>query len=305
MIIDAVNYTYDSNNQPSDEIWAHRVTGVFTGQGAVCEGYAKTLQLLLNVSNVENIYVVGDAYSGSSWGGHAWSLIRLDDGEWYWFDVTWNDAGAYFSNWLPGREYFAILDSTVVDEDTTFSGNHVSDTEGSWGCPNLPERAEDPFESEDVLEVMDTFTVGENTYKVVGYLEVHLVASSAVSGEFIIPETVMYGGDIYDVVGTGDWYISGQPRTTPVFSSSSITSIKFSDNILIVNGFSNCHYITEVSISKSTKTIAAYAFAYCSRLKTIRFDGTVDEWNAIQKDTNWNTGCGTITVYCTNGTVMA
>ena len=48
-----------------------------------------------------------------------------------------------------------------------------------------------------------------------------------------------------------------------------------------------------------------YAFAYCTNLKIINFEGTKAEWNAISKGDNWNVGCGTITVYCTNGTVTA
>ena len=40
-----------------------------------------------------------------------------------------------------------------------------------------------------------------------------------------------------------------------------------------------------------------------NNLRTINFEGTIAEWNAISKGDDWKIGCGTITVYCTNGTV--
>ena len=43
------------------------------------------------------------------------------------------------------------------------------------------------------------------------------------------------------------------------------------------------------------------AFQNCERLVKITFGGTVEEWNAIEKGTDWDEGTGDYTVYCTNG----
>ena len=91
-IIDAINYTDDANK---DAAWAHNILGVFEKGSGVCEAYAKTFQLLLNASGVNNIYIVGQ--SGRT--GHVWNLVQLDDGKWYWCDLTWDDGSnsyAYF-----------------------------------------------------------------------------------------------------------------------------------------------------------------------------------------------------------------
>ncbi|MGN0805791.1 MAG: transglutaminase domain-containing protein, partial [Candidatus Coproplasma sp.] len=86
MIIDSIDYARDESGNPVSESWAHGVSGVFAKGEAVCEGYAKAFSLLLNVSGVENVYVTGT----SKGEGHAWNMVKID-GEWYWYDLTWDD----------------------------------------------------------------------------------------------------------------------------------------------------------------------------------------------------------------------
>ena len=81
------DYAYDAFNNPIMELWAHSVVGAFRDQHFVCEGYSKLFQMLLNYSGIEEIYITG----GSIAGEHAWNVVRMDDGDWYWFDATWND----------------------------------------------------------------------------------------------------------------------------------------------------------------------------------------------------------------------
>lgn len=66
---------------------AHSIAGALTGErSAVCEGYAKVMQLMMNCYDIPNIYVTG--YAG---GGHAWNMVYMNDGNWYWLDATWDD----------------------------------------------------------------------------------------------------------------------------------------------------------------------------------------------------------------------
>ena len=300
MLIAATDYSFESDGiTPQDDIWAHRITGIFTGQGVVCEGYAKTLQLLLNVSGIENIYIIGEAN-----GGHAWNLIRLDDYEWYWFDVTWDDMGYSQSTWLPGKAFFAVGDSTVEnsDENISFMQSHVPDTNNDWGWPTLPERSDTAFDSEYITEALKLFTVGENTYQVIGYNSVHLVTSTA-KGAFTVPETVLYNGRLYDVAGTGTVSNYGYTTIDSVFNNYAITELTFGSNISRIQGIGYSYSLTKVTISSSVKFIDRYAFVYCNNLKDIYFKGTLEEWNAIVKDASWKSGCGAITVHCSNGNV--
>lgn len=53
---------------------------------AVCEGYARAMQLLLAEFSIPSLIVNGTA-NGQ---GHMWNMVKLS-GEWYHLDVTWND----------------------------------------------------------------------------------------------------------------------------------------------------------------------------------------------------------------------
>ena len=64
------------------------VPGVFLNGKAVCEGYARALQYLLQKCGVECAECAGIIAQG---GAHAWNIVRID-GEHYFMDVTWDDA---------------------------------------------------------------------------------------------------------------------------------------------------------------------------------------------------------------------
>ena len=100
LIIDKVDYAYNSKNQPQTAAYAHSIVGVFDDNSAtdvVCEGYAKAFQYLCSFAGIESIYAVGYSTSSSgfglftSQGGHAWNLVKIN-GKWTNVDLTWDDA---------------------------------------------------------------------------------------------------------------------------------------------------------------------------------------------------------------------
>ncbi|MBE6630928.1 MAG: hypothetical protein E7624_08805, partial [Ruminococcaceae bacterium] len=336
MIIDAVDYVYETDGTtPQDARWAHSILGVFVGNGVVCEGYAKAFQLLLNVSGVDNVYVLGNAG-----GRHAWNLVCLDDGNWYWFDLTWDDA----KSWFRGMKYnyFAITDTSIVDwrdahlgystpnaGSVTFLGNHTPDGPTyAYFVYALPQRSATPFTDNDIIELRETFTVNGNTYALIGYNKVQLVETNA-SGTVVIEDTVSFGGRTFEIVSIGAIDANGYFIQDVVFTSNSITSIQISGNVRNVDlyafgkcfslravkiadgvesidhfAFYNCYDLKKVTLPKSLTVIGSKAFAYCYDLEMIIFEGTVQEWNAIKKNANWHDGCETLTVYCTDGIIV-
>lgn len=65
---------------------SHSPEGVMKNQIAVCDGYSRTMRLLLLMTGIECKIVNGTA-GGES---HAWNLVKMEDG-WYHVDVTWDD----------------------------------------------------------------------------------------------------------------------------------------------------------------------------------------------------------------------
>lgn len=205
-IIYAIDYAYLADGiTPQTANWAHNIVGVFTGQGAVCEGYARTFQMLLNMKGIDNVFVTGES-KGSS---HAWNLAKLDDGEWYWFDLTYDDV----PDWMWGVQYnyFAVTDNQDVNwidgewvaEEIPFIQNHTPDsgTATDYLYP-LPERSETPYKGVGELRLRQTFTIGEFRYAVAGYKVVQLISCTA-SGDVDIPAFVEYRGTSYEVISVG------------------------------------------------------------------------------------------------------
>lgn len=99
-LIKEIDYSYDTSISIS-----HSIAGALTSKkSAVCEGYAKVMQLLMNSCGIENIYITGYAN-----GRHAWNLVRMSDGQYYWLDATWDDqTSAIFQHryFLVGNESF-------------------------------------------------------------------------------------------------------------------------------------------------------------------------------------------------------
>lgn len=123
-IITDIDYAYDKYGNPSDEIWAHNIMGVFEKRGAVCEGYAKAFQYILNIIGIETIYVTGDADGG----GHAWNLVKID-GEYYCVDITWDDFNDKYNgiNYV----YFCMPASKFALTHTAYHWS-ANVKEGKW-----------------------------------------------------------------------------------------------------------------------------------------------------------------------------
>jgi hypothetical protein len=187
---------------PEDSEWAHSILGIFENGTGVCESYTEVFSLLLNFREIENIRVTGLGNGGA----HAWSLVRLDDGEWYWYDLTWNDNVWPMYGMI--HRHFAVNDteSTAPDipgwtfSDETFLDRHEPGTNTEFGLDynvTLPERAQTPFSTNDTM-IHDTFEYEGYTYTVIGYDT--LYCSSYYGWGELPPEKIEYNGREYKVV---------------------------------------------------------------------------------------------------------
>ena len=137
-IIDQLEYAYDESGAPAKEHFAHSIIGAVTDKkSGTCETYSDWFSYLMLDMGIENYIVTGQSRGQN----HAWNIVRMDDGKWYDFDLTWDDSSTYESRWGKYYGYFASPASE-------FDADHIKKAEDSYGIDYLyriPE-AEDSFD---------------------------------------------------------------------------------------------------------------------------------------------------------------
>ena len=232
------DYAYEDDGvTPQDDHWAHSVIGLFDPdrRSVVCEGFAEVYNLLLNYHGVENIPVPGESRGV----GHLWNLVRLDDGAWYWCDVTWDDSvksplGSEYKYFCVTDTqdvlYYYIRDGIESGKNYTFSGSgtFMEDHTVRWDTGitldmsgAIPDRSPTPYVGNE-LTLRETFTVDGMTYALTGYGKVQLTDVGD-RRTVTVPETVTYNGVTYAVTSIGLMNKDGvfmTGRLLPMFAST-------------------------------------------------------------------------------------
>lgn len=84
---------------------AYTAYGALVDGKAVCEGYSRAMQLLLNKAGISNTLITGESVKNNE--KHMWNLVSVN-GEYYHLDATWNDSGD-----RPRHNYFNITTSQL------------------------------------------------------------------------------------------------------------------------------------------------------------------------------------------------
>lgn len=266
-LCNSLTYAYDASGNPDDSMASHSIVGAFDERycAAVCEGYAKAFQLLMNAAGVANAYIIGLGNGG----GHAWNMAQMDDGYYYYFDVTWNDSTS-------SDKYFAA-------GETSFSKNHTPNTADGerwdylYDLPDVPE-------DDGTDETGTVLTEGDFTYQL--YTD-HAVLT-AYTGEDVfvsvpeeadgLPVTAIKGA----FAGNTAVQLVDLPKTVTAVSYGTggigafenCTALQAVSMILTsrveYHSFRNCSALQTATLPQTVTLVGAGAFAACTSLNTLR-----------------------------------
>ncbi len=171
---------------------------------------------------------------------------------------------------------------------------------------------------DDTIEVtqgLEYTLISDNTeYEVSGI-------GTATDTDIVIPG--MYNGKRVTRIGAGAFQDCSTFKETIVLS---ITSVTVTNGITSIEhgAFAYCTTIknvvlpselkivgdyafyllcdmNEIMLPNSVTYIGEYAFYNCDKFKRVVFDGTMEQWNQIEKGREWNQNCGGFVVVCIDG----
>lgn len=126
--------------------YAHSSYGALVKGECVCEGYAKALKVLCDQLNIPCKMVLGTGYTSDGSDAHMWNYIRMEDGNWYAADATWDDQSQkiYDDYLLVGGQSVspAIMPEKTFDQTHAPTGYFTTDTTTmAFRYPELSEQA--------------------------------------------------------------------------------------------------------------------------------------------------------------------
>ena len=91
--------------------------------------------------------------------------------------------------------------------------------------------------------------------------------------------------------------------TFAFYYCTSLTSVTIGNSVtsIGVQAFRDCRSLTSVTIPSSVTRIENGAFSGCRSLTTISYTGTISQYNAITKGSEWHYSVPATVVHCTDG----
>lgn len=141
-------------------------------------------------------------------------------------------------------------------------------------------------------------------------IEAYAFAECYAMKNLILPNTLrtIESHAFYDCDGLTDVIVPSSVKTISGFAFANCKNIKSmqigsSTETIARNAFSGSPNLTSIVIPESVKEIDAFVFSGCYGLTQIEYEGTVEKWNAIYKDTYWGGYPNEYSVICKDGTI--
>lgn len=89
------------------------------------------------------------------------------------------------------------------------------------------------------------------------------------------------------------------------YGCDKLEELTLPENLAIIQefAFGQCDNLKTINIPGTVQTIESEAFGYCESLTSISFNGTKTQWNAVEKDEDWDDDTPSYTIHCTDGDI--
>ena len=114
--------------------------------------------------------------------------------------------------------------------------------------------------------------------------------------DVIIPDTIELKEVPYNVTSIGESAFEGCSSLSAITIPNSVTSIGES-------AFEGCSSLNAITIPASVTSIGVHAFKGCSSLTDINYRGTIEQWEKITLDDEWNKNVPAKVIRCTDDDV--
>lgn len=136
---------------------AHSIAGAMIDNLAVCEGYAKVMQVMMNCYGINNIYVTGIGYTSAGSGGHAWNMVGMNDNKYYWLDATWDDQT--YEQYQ--HQYFLVGNKNFTDHKIDTPNPPTEDDDFLYALPEASDEDYDPSANPPVDPPVNPYSKGD------------------------------------------------------------------------------------------------------------------------------------------------
>lgn len=123
---------------PDAHVCLSALVGNTGEKGPVCEGYSEAFKVLCDAVGIPCVLVDGDSKTSpnDTPGAHMWNCVRMEDGNWYGVDVTWNDPVYGNENnavsGVENEDYLLVGADTQID-GMLFSESHLPENQVTFG----------------------------------------------------------------------------------------------------------------------------------------------------------------------------
>jgi hypothetical protein len=237
-------------------------------EGAFCNGKLKSIEIPGSVKSIGD-----DAFSGCSY----LTTVVLDEG------VT--SIGSYAFAYCSSLINVTIPESVTSIGHGAFDGSDKLNYKVYKNCKYLGNE-NNPYHA--LIEVRETH-LNHASY------EIHSACKVIADGafEFCDSLTTLKIPDSVISIGNNAFY-----------NCTSLTSVIIGEGVTSIGDYAFCGCgVTSIEIPASITSISVGVFYDCGNLTSVTFKGTVEEWNAIEKNDFWAANILATEVVCLDGTV--